>query len=202
MFFRAPSVLRWIYPELTWRIPTSEKEIYLTFDDGPVSGPTDFVLEQLSVFESRATFFCIGNNVAKNPNVFAKVQAASHTIGNHTFDHMNGWRNSVEKYAANTSRCDDVIGHSKFFRPPFGRITRSQIRKLSDLEIIMWDVLTHDFLQKADPEKILKRSIKATRAGSIVVFHDSYKAEKNLKYLLPRYMDHFAGKGFSFKQLT
>jgi peptidoglycan-N-acetylglucosamine deacetylase len=201
-FYRTPFILPLLYPQLTWRIPTQEKIIYLTFDDGPVSGPTEFVLDLLEKNKSQATFFCIGDNVLRNPAVFRKIKEKHHTIGNHTFNHLKGWQYSTKEYVENTTKCSEVIGEeNRLFRPPYGRIKRSQIRALSNHSIVMWDVLTHDYLASLSEEKCLKGSIAATRPGSIVVFHDSYKAEKNMTYALPRYIEHFMSQGYMFKSI-
>jgi peptidoglycan/xylan/chitin deacetylase (PgdA/CDA1 family) len=201
VLFRSPLILRWLYPSLTWRIPTNKKELYLTFDDGPVSGPTDFVLEELARHEVKATFFCIGNNVVKHPQLFQNIIINGHTVANHTYDHINGWRYNAGEYEENVSRCSDVTNNALLFRPPYGKIKWSQVRRLSSYKIIMWDVLSFDFSKNVSPEKCLSGSIGATRPGSIIVFHDSYKAEKNLKFALPKYLDHFIGMGFEFKTL-
>ena len=209
MIYRAPFFLPWLYPTLTWRIPTTEKQLYLTFDDGPVRGPTDFVLETLSKNSIKATFFCIGDNVRKHPEVFKNVVAQGHVIGNHTFNHVKGWKTPLNDYVENTAQCDSIVealnskpGTTNLFRPPYGRITRAQIKALSNYRIVMWDVLTHDYDQAKSPEACLINSIRATRNGSIVVFHDSLKAERNMSYALPRYIDHFLGKGYNFNVLS
>lgn len=209
MIYRAPFFLPWLYPTLTWHIPTTEKQLYLTFDDGPVPGPTDFVLETLSKHALKATFFCIGDNVRKHPGVFKNVVAQGHTIGNHTFNHLKGWDTSLKDYVDNTTQCNSIFealnikpGTTNLFRPPYGRITRAQIKALSDYKIVMWDVLTHDYDQTNSPETCLKHSIRATRNGSIIVFHDSLKAEHNMSYALPRYIDHFLSKGYKFNVLS
>jgi len=207
--FRNPFFLPWLYPSLTWRIPGSEKVLYLTFDDGPVPGPTEFVLEQLSRAKSKATFFCIGDNVSKNPGVFTRILDDGHTVGNHTFNHLSGWKTPLLGYVANVSQCNEVmIGESgsrlkaiDLFRPPYGRITRKQIASLQNYRIMMWDVLTNDYARNLSPEDCLKGSIAAARPGSIVVFHDSLKAEKNLTYVLPRFIDHFGSNGYTFRTL-
>ncbi|CAN5244934.1 polysaccharide deacetylase family protein [soil metagenome] len=223
-FFRNPFFLPWIYPQLTWRIPTTEKELYLTFDDGPVSGPTDFVLETLLKSDIKSTFFCIGDNIQKNLDVFNKIVTGGHTVGNHTFNHLSGWKTSTEGYLSNVNQCEleiqskiksnpySVIGNQTndhrspssanlLFRPPYGRITRHQIKALSSYKIIMWDVLTHDYAKSLSSNKCLSGSIAAARPGSIVVFHDSYKAERNMTYVLPRFIDHFSNQGYTFKSL-
>jgi peptidoglycan-N-acetylglucosamine deacetylase len=213
MFFRTPFFLPLLYPGLIWRMHTEEKIIYLTFDDGPVPGPTEFVLDTLKQFNAKATFFCIGDNVNKHPKVFQRITAEGHTVGNHTFNHLKGWNYSTEDYLSNTNQCEKqfivsgyqfpVTGNRKLFRPPYGRITPKQIKSLKEGEynIVMWDVLTSDYNKNITPEKCLNGSIAATRAGSIVVFHDSVKAERNMKYTLPRYIEHFTKQGFSFQSL-
>lgn len=204
-FFRNPFFLPWLYPGLTWRMPSVEKSLYLTFDDGPVHGPTEFVLDQLSRVSAKATFFCIGDNVRKHPDVFDRILSEGHAVGNHTFHHLSGWKTPVEEYVANVQQCDAVLQaggkNPPMFRPPYGRITRRQISRLNDYRIIMWDVLTNDYARDLSPEACLRGSLAATRNGSIVVFHDSLKAEKNMTYVLPRYLDHFASRGYSFRSL-
>ena len=202
---RTPFILPWLYPGLVWRQPPERKELYLTFDDGPVSGPTEFALETLHRFSAEATFFCIGDNIQKYPQVFKKIVDAGHAVGNHTFNHLNGWKTSTTKYIENIRKCDEAVAGnaapSKLFRPPYGRITRKQIRSLTEYKIIMWDVLSVDYNRSLSAESCLRNTIRAAREGSVIVFHDSYKAEKNMTYALPRFIEHFSGKGFSFKAL-
>ncbi len=212
MIHRTPFFLPLLYPSLVWRVPTTEKELYLTFDDGPVSGPTEFVLETLANFNAKATFFCVGENIQKYPLVFKKMIQDGHAIGNHTFNHLNGWRTDTNTYIKNTKQCNEVITeHSSvgettsqsvpMFRPPFGRITRHQISAMHNFRIIMWDVLSVDYNSRLSVEKCLKNTVQATRRGSIIVFHDSFKAERNLTYTLPRFVEHFSSLGFVFKAL-
>jgi len=206
-FFRTPFLLPLLYPNLTWRVPTDDKVLYLTFDDGPVPGPTEFVLKQLRDHDARATFFCIGDNVRKHPTVFDQVLGQGHAIGNHTFNHLKGWRTSRQRYLENVAQCQRQmeLGQAlpaRFFRPPYGRITRTQIKALTDqYQIVMWDVLTHDYARSVSPEQCLRGSIDAARPGSIVVFHDSLKAERNLTYVLPKFLAHFSAQGFVFRTL-
>lgn len=201
---RVPFFLPLLYPALTWRMTPHEKKIYLTFDDGPVSGPTEFALDTLAQASVQATFFCIGDNIRKFPRIFASVITGGHAVGNHTANHLNGWKHNTEHYVSNVNRFNAIAlehGLSRkpsLFRPPYGRITRGQIRALSDYRIIMWDVLSQDYDQRLSPEVCLRRSIRACRTGSIVVFHDSYKASRNMEYVLPRLIDHFGGLGFGF----
>lgn len=207
MFHRTPPLLPFLYPSLIWRMPTDEKTLYLTFDDGPVPGPTEFVLETLQKFDIKATFFCIGENIRKYPQIFKRVVDHGQTIGNHTFNHLNGWRTHNDSYFENIRLCKaEIENHfaagyknTPLFRPPYGRITRNQIKSLAAYKIIMWDVLSIDYNKNLQSEKCLKNSVAATRPGSIIVFHDSYKAEKNLTYTLPRFVEHFLTQGFTFK---
>jgi len=204
---RTPFVLPLIYPSLTWRIEPVDKELFLTFDDGPVPGPTEFVLEKLSQASIPATFFCIGDNIRKHPDVFRRITAGGHTVGNHTVNHVNGWKTSVAKYHGNVTEFDTLAaeagyqGPTHLFRPPYGRITWKQIKMLAGYRIIMWDVLSQDYHRHLSPEQCLRRTIQACRPGSIIVFHDSYKAEKNMNYALPRLIDFFSGKGYKFRGL-
>jgi peptidoglycan/xylan/chitin deacetylase (PgdA/CDA1 family) len=203
---RTPAFLPWLYPSLTWKIPTEKRELYLTFDDGPVFGPTEFVLDTLKQYSIQATFFCIGDNVLKHPEVFRQILQAGHAVGNHTFNHISGWKFPAEEYVKNVELCNDEIakhleGNAPLFRPPYGRITRKQTRSLHEYSIVMWDVLSFDFLKDFAPEKCLQGTIRASRPGSIVVFHDSLKAEKKLTYALPRYVEHFLEKGYTFRKL-
>ena len=204
-FFRSPFVLPWLYPGLKWRMPSDKKEIYLTFDDGPVPGPTEFVLDQLSKARAKATFFCIGDNIRKSPLVFQKILAHGHAVGNHTFHHLNGWKTDQAKYVGDIQLCTEEISRhgipGNLFRPPYGRITRSQIGALQNQRIIMWDVLTNDYAKNLSPEMCVRGSISSARPGSIVVFHDSLKAERNMTFALPRFLEHFSSLGYTFKSL-
>ena len=209
---RTPFFLPILFPTLTWRIQKNKKELYLTFDDGPVPGPTEFVLETLASRNIKATFFCIGDNIRKHPEVFKKIVTQGHSIGNHTFSHLSGWKTKSPFYLENIKKCDDLINEytsrtannqqpTTLFRPPYGRITKKQIYSLSDYNIIMWDVLSVDYNKNLSPESCLSNTIRATRPGSIIVFHDSYKAEKNLIFALPAFIDHFLELGFTFHSL-
>ena len=199
----SPFWLRAFFPGYTWRMPTSEKKIFLTFDDGPIPDITEFVLETLDTFNAKATFFCIGDNVRKHPEIFDRILKNGHSIGNHTFNHMNGWKTEDHLYLENIEKCGEQLSlDTHLFRPPYGRIQRSQSRVvLKKHRIIMWDVLTGDFSAQLTPETCLKKSIQYTRPGSIILFHDSLKASKNMQYALPGFLEHFSRKGFSFEAL-
>lgn len=199
----SPFWLKAFFPGFTWRIPTPDKTIFLTFDDGPIPDITESVLEILEKFDAKATFFCIGDNVRKHPDVFEIVKKGGHSIGNHTFNHMNGWKTEDTTYLDNIQKCQDQLNlETKLFRPPYGRIKKSQSKiVLQERQIIMWDVLTGDFSRSLTREICLKKSIQHTRPGSIVLFHDSIKASENMLYALPRYLDHFKEKGYRFEAL-
>lgn len=214
---KSPLLLKWYYPSLLWNKSRTEKVIYLTFDDGPIPNVTDFVLKTLKVFNAKATFFCIGDNIVKHPDVYANVINDGHAIGNHTFNHLKGWKTDDETYIENTLKCQ-ALTKSNLFRPPYGRIKKSQIKSLqslvlspqsdsrlkiqeSKLNIIMWDVLSGDFDINLSPEKCYQNVIRHTENGSIIVFHDSLKAFDRLAYALPLVLKYFTNKGFTFSTL-
>jgi peptidoglycan/xylan/chitin deacetylase (PgdA/CDA1 family) len=199
----SPFWLKALYPRYKWRVETLEKQLFLTFDDGPIPEITEFVLDTLKSYQAKATFFCIGDNVRKHPGIYRKVIAEGHSIGNHTFNHMNGWKSADEDYLANIRLCEKQLElETNLFRPPYGRMTRSQSRQLPHhKEIIMWDVLSGDFSAKIKPEICLKKTIKYAGPGSIVLFHDSLKAAANMQYALPRFLEHFTKQGYQFKAL-
>ncbi len=201
---KTPFWLRWLYPGLVWRKMSAKPVIYLTFDDGPIPEATPFVMSVLEKYNAKATFFCIGDNIRKHPEIFQKLIEVGHAVGNHTFNHLKGWKTDDEVYLENFRLCDSLT-RSRLFRPPYGRIKRSQISKLKDgfpgLKIIMWDVLSGDFDLNLSPEKCLRNVLKATEAGSIVVFHDSLKAFERLEYVLPRALEYWNKRGYSFERL-
>ena len=199
-------LMRALYPNFIWRKPTQEKKIYLTFDDGPIPEVTEFVLETLSKYDAKATFFCIGGNIQKHPDIFQKVINDGHSIGNHTFNHLKGWATDDDLYFDNIAQCkDELLSNgvaTKLFRPPYGRIKRSQSKVLLlDYQIVMWDVLSGDFSLNLSPKTVLEKTLQYSEAGSIVLFHDSIKANKNMSYTLPRFLEHFSEKGFRFNSL-
>lgn len=207
-FHRIPFFLKYLFPEYTWSIPVKNNIIYLTFDDGPIPGLTEFVLDELVKYNAKATFFCVGENIEKHPQIFKNVLSKGHTIGNHTFNHLKGWQTSDEVYLENIKKFEKVYSlfqdkkSAALFRPPYGRIKKSQAQVLqAKYRIIMWDVLTCDYDKSLDEKKCLAGAIKSTKKGSIVVFHDSIKAEKNLRYVLPKYLEYFANKGFRFEAI-
>ena len=202
---KTPWLLKKIYPQLIWDSDKRDRTIYLTFDDGPIPIVTPFVLNILEQYKAKATFFCIGENATKHTDIFAKVKATGHTIGNHTFNHLKGWDTEDNVYLQNYLKADELL-HTSLFRPPYGRIKRSQIKLLKEqqpnLQIIMWDVLSGDFDTTLSPAKCLQNVLKHTRPGSIIVFHDSLKAFERLEYVLPRAMEVWSKEGYTFSPLT
>lgn len=207
-----PTFLKKVFGGLVWNIPTKEKKIYLTFDDGPIPEVTPFVLELLKKYNAKATFFCIGDNITKYPDIFNTILANNHSIGNHTQEHLNAWKVSHEKYVLNIEKAENTIHQNqiasitknkKLFRPPYGKITLRSIRSLKKkgYAIVMWDVLSFDWLQDRSPEVCLHHILKHAKSGSIIVLHDSLKAYKNMSYILPRLLEHYSSKGFTFESL-
>jgi peptidoglycan/xylan/chitin deacetylase (PgdA/CDA1 family) len=198
---KTPFWLRALYPSLTWRIKGGAKTIYLTFDDGPHPTATPFVLEQLRKYNAKATFFCIGKNVAEHPAVYQNILADGHTVGNHTYHHLNGWKTKDDIYLDDIEQASTLI-NSKLFRPPYGRIRNSQQKQLAtrhpQLQTIMWSVLSGDFDTNLTPEACLGYVLYHTKPGSIIVFHDSTKAWDRMQYALPKVLEHFTKEGYVF----
>lgn len=188
-------------PYLQWKVPVDEKSVYLTFDDGPVPGITPEVLKILEEYGIKATFFMVGHNIEKHPRIFDMVVNDGHQVANHTYHHLNGWKTPKQEYVEDIRRCRVLVA-SKLFRPPYGRITHAQARWLKDdYKIIMWSVLSKDYDPRITKEKCLNRTIKKTRPGSIVVFHDNLKARENILYSLPRYIESMLQKDYRFEPL-
>lgn len=187
---------------LVWKIPVGENEIFLTFDDGPHPAITPFVLDCLRQYNAKATFFCIGKNVQKYQQVYRQILDEGHTTGNHTYNHLNGWKTNDAEYIKNSMFAQKYI-ESNLFRPPYGRISRSQIQQLKPVfKIIMWDVLSGDFDIHLSPQRCLKNVLSNTVPGSVIVFHDSEKALPRLEYALPKALQFFAEKGFVMKGIN
>ena len=202
MYLHRPTLLaRKLYSKALWRVSTSEKKIFLTFDDGPIPEVTPWVLDTLKKYNVKAMFFCVGENIMRHPEIYQRILAEGHQTGNHTYNHRRGWRTTTEDYIDNVKKCEDLV-QSNFFRPPYGEMKFSQISVLrSQFSIVMWDVLSGDFDRTLSKEKCLANSIRYTREGSVIVFHDSIRAEKNLRYVLPKYIEYFLEKGFVFGKL-
>lgn len=200
---KTPWWLRKLYsPHLVWKIPTDKKEIFLTFDDGPHPAITPFVLQCLKQYNAKATFFCVGNNVSRYPHIYQQILDEGHQVGNHTNDHINGWKTSNTIYQKNVMLAQQVI-NSTLFRPPYGRITKPQIKELSPVfKVIMWDVLSGDFDVSLSPQKCLDNVIANTTSGSIIVFHDSEKAFPRLEFALPKSLLFFAERDYVMKAIS
>lgn len=205
-FVKTPWWLKKIYPSFTWNIKTNEKVVYLTFDDGPHEKATSYVLSELKKYDAKATFFCVGKNVATLPNLYSQIIADGHTTGNHTQNHLNGWKTADAEYLNDIAKASTYI-HSSLFRPPYGRISFFQAKHIKatlrndEAKVIMWDVLSGDFDKGITGEDCLQNVILNVRPGSIVVFHDSEKAYHHLSYALPRTLELLSSKGFHFKCL-
>ena len=196
---KTPAVLRLLMPQYLWKGPTDKRTIYLTFDDGPIPEVTPRVLEILRDYVAKATFFCVGDNVHKHPDIFRQLTDNGHAVGNHTYHHLNGWKTPDTDYLNDVERCREVLP-SRLFRPPYGRMSRSQASVLRrNYKIVMWDVLSGDYSPDISPEKCLSNITENAGPGSIIVMHDSQKARKNLLFALPRVLEHYASAGFSFE---
>ena len=205
---KTPKLVKHVLPSLVWNIKTTEKVIYLTFDDGPTPEITDWVLNTLDTFDAKATFFCIGNNIEKHPEIFKRIINKDHAIGNHTYNHLKGWKTKTTDYLINIYKTQIIIDSSYnikplLFRPPYGRIKLKQVKALSKLnyQIIMWNVLSKDWDKTVEKEVCLRNVIQNTKEGDIVVLHDSIKASRNMQYTLPRMLDHFTKEGYKFKRI-
>lgn len=204
---KTPWLLKKIYPTYLWSMDTKEKELYLTFDDGPHPGATPFVLKQLKRFSALATFFCVGKNVLAYPDIYKQILAEGHSVGNHTFRHLNGWVTNDDIYLKDVAEAARYID-SHLFRPCYGRITSFQAKNLKaamkgrEPKIVMWDVLSGDFDTSLSPQQTAANVVFASGPGSIIVFHDSGKAFPRLEYALPRVLQYFTERGYSFKDLT
>jgi len=201
LLVRPPRLLRSYYKHSVWRMNKDEPVIYLTFDDGPIEELTPWVLDVLKQYNVKATFFCVGNNIDKNNHIFSRLLNEGHRVGNHTYNHIKGWKTKTKEYLENVEQCEQLT-KTKLFRPPYGRIKKKQFLKLIPYyKIVFWDVLTHDYDPLLSPAKCLSNSIKYTRNGSVVVFHDNMKAQKNLKFVLPQYIEHFLKLNYKFAVL-
>lgn len=192
-----PRFIQRLYPERIWAFPHKRDSVYLTFDDGPIPEVTPWVLDELKKHNAKATFFCIGENVKKHPEIFERILSEGHSVGNHTFNHLKGSKTQTSKYIENTLLAEKLI-HSKLFRPPYGKITSKQakILQIKGFKIVMWDVISYDYDSTVSEEKCLQNVLKNIKPGSIVVFHDSLKAEKNLRFLLPKVLEIIKEDGY------
>lgn len=198
---KTPAIVKWIFPSMVWDIPAKEKVIYLTFDDGPDIKVTPDILELLARFNAKASFFCVGEKVKQNLELFKKIIIQKHVVGNHTFHHLKGRKVSVKKYIEDINTAKQYIP-SMLFRPPYGSITRKQIIELKkEYKLIMWSILTGDFDKKLSKEIVLQNSIKSTGKGSIIVFHDNAKFREKMLYALEGCLNHFSELGYNFEAI-
>jgi len=204
-FIKTPRIIQRIFKNYSWRFFTDKKEIYLTFDDGPTPEVTTWTLDLLQKYNAKATFFCIGKNVLKEPEIYRRILKENHRVGNHTHNHKNGAKTYIKTYINNILEAEKHLENpARLFRPPYGRIKSTQAKKLQNLgyRIIMWDVLSADFDTTITKEKCLKNVLENVENGSVIVFHDSIKASKNLHYTLPKVLDHFSKKGYVFNAIS
>lgn len=189
-----------MFPELTWNLE-SPATIYLTFDDGPNPQVTPWVLDQLAKYNAKATFFCIGKNAEMYPEIVQRTKDEGHSIGNHTYSHCKGWGKNTGAYIEDVELANSFLG-STLFRPPYGRITKSKIRRLSArYHIIMWDILSRDYSAVVSPRKCIREVVPHLRPGAIIVFHDSLKASRNLYYALPRILATIHSHGYQCRAI-
>ena len=202
-----PKIITGLFHSLEWAMPAvAEKKVYLSFDDGPTPGVTDFVLNELEKHNVKATFFCIGKNILLEPVIYREVLAAKHQIGNHTQHHVNGWKTSTKKYLEEVEACQQIIENSSFeiegkplFRPPYGKITRRQIQALKlNYRIIMWSILAYDWLPEKSKNQCLNNIVSYLRNDAIIVMHDSVKASENVKKTLPNMLQIIKDNGYTF----
>lgn len=198
MKFKPLNILRKIYPDVVWDLHSERnaKKVFLTFDDGPTPEITKWIIETLAKYDAKATFFCLGKNVEQYPDLYKLLIKAGHAVGNHSYSHIKGWGVSAERYIEDVDLADSFV-HSNLFRPPYGRITKSQARRLGDrYNLILWDVLSRDYSSLVSPQACLRTVVKNVEGGSIVVFHDSKKAYPRLKYVLPRVLEYLYSNGY------
>lgn len=199
---RIPGILSKTFKSVTWELPSREKVVYLTFDDGPTPGITEWVLNELEKYDAKATFFCLGKNVEAHPDIYRAILERGHAVGNHSYSHLKGFGSSVATYVKDAERAAGLID-SRLFRPPYGRILKRQVTMLKkQFHIIMWSVLSVDYNSAVSGSQVVKNVLQNVKSGSIVVFHDSLKAEKNLRYALPEVLHRLKENGYSMQAIV
>ncbi|MFC2107356.1 polysaccharide deacetylase family protein [Bacteroidota bacterium] len=199
-YFKPSALVKSLYgPNLIWSVKDKMNTVYLTFDDGPIPEVTPLVLDILDKYNVKATFFCVGHNVFKNPEVYQQILQKGHKTANHTYNHLKGWKTTLQKYTDNVAKCAEFVD-SDFFRPPYGRITRKQSKLLRrDYKIIMWTVLSGDYSSKTTKEQCLENALNIDGKGSIVIFHDSIKAKEKVMFALPGFIEGCLERGYAFE---
>ncbi len=198
---KTPSAVRKVFPRYLWKVDTTDKVVYLTFDDGPTPEITDAVLDVLKTHNALATFFCVGHRIASYPDIVARIKREGHLIGNHTMNHKNGKKTSNEEYLKDVQACSELID-TNLFRPPYGMIRSAQANHiLQSMQVVMWDVLCGDFDERLTPEDCVKNVLTNVQEGSIVVFHDSQKAYHKMMPALKRTLEEFGDRGYRFEVL-
>jgi peptidoglycan-N-acetylglucosamine deacetylase len=205
-FIKTPSWIRFFFPRFVWKMKTEDNVVHVTFDDGPHPEITPWVLDQLDDYNAKATFFCVGENVVRYPEVYRMIIARGHAVGNHTYQHLNGWNSNDAVYLDDIAKAREVI-NSNLFRPPYGKIRSRQVKKMQQrfghqLQIIMWDVLSADFDTSFSKEQCLQNVLDHVEKGSIIVFHDSEKANENLRYVLPRVLQQLSQEGMESRMIS
>lgn len=202
MMVYPPKWIRMWMKSALWSVYTNEKKIFLTFDDGPTPEITPFVLSLLKQYNAKATFFCIGKNIVQHPEIFNTISENGHSIGNHSKNHLNGWKTNIQNYLSDVNECDNLLSEIRLFRPPYGRLSIAQYNALKKrYKVVMWDVLSMDYEQSLSSEIIFNNVIKYSKNGSIIVFHDSIKANKHLQVVLPKVLAYYSEKGYTFDAL-
>ena len=198
---RPPSFLRWIYPNAVWNLPSEQKVVYLSFDDGPTPFVTEKVLELLEEYQAKATFFCIGKNIEQHPELFNLVKEKGHHIGSHTYSHLNGWKSNSTDYLTDYQKGRELVG-SNLFRPPYGRVLLNPLQTIQKQDkVIMWDILSKDYNEEILPKTILNNVLNNLKPGSIIVFHDSEKAKKNVLAVLPLLLQNLKQQGYAMEAI-
>ena len=200
MIIEQPTIwLRWIYPKAFWRMDPKEHSVYLTFDDGPIPEATPFILDTLSKYGVKATFFMVGDNVRKYPHLYERIKAEGHQVGNHTYNHMGSIRHTLRTYVKNTNKANELI-HSRYFRPPHGWMRPAAYIWLKrKYKVVMWDVVTRDYSRLLTAEDVVNNIKTYTRNGSIITFHDSLKSIDKLQTALPESLEWLISQGYQFK---
>lgn len=201
LLIQPKAIIRKIYPKAIWNLDRKVKNIYLTFDDGPIPELTEWVLDQLAFFQAKATFFCVGSNILRHPQIFERIKTDGHAVGNHTVFHTKGFITSTDAYVKEVDDCKELV-KTNLFRPPYGRMKFRQYKTLlkKGYKIILWDTISYDY-EKISETQCAKNVIENAKNGSIVLFHDNIKAEKNLKFALPLFLKHFSDLGYTFRHL-